>query len=167
MTQYLQTKGRVETQGGFPNFEFQKEIFTEYETSTVIVTIADFRDFKESSPLLQGFSKQEIDLIRSTARGYQSFAARYAAKKAAELLTEIPWQYFEVYRKKDHPPQLLLRSQALEQADTIYKTNESSTTVKLPHTLPVAKQFHLSLTHDDPFAAAYQLFSKAVSIFYF
>ena len=104
------------------------------------VNIDDVSDLKENTEFLKGFTSQEIELVRSRAKGHHSLAARYAAKQAAQALTGLSWTEFEIIRPVDQPPVLSLRDQ---NADSL------------------SQYFTLSLTHDEPYALAYLIELKA------
>ena len=159
------------TDQDLPRFEIHQKRFIEQKTVFVLVHLDDFSRFRENVHLLSGFTKQEIALCRSTARGAQSIAARYAAKRGAEYLTGLPWTYFEILREVDSAPSLLLRecykealplissSNSSEQGKESYLNFEKKPQSKngaLPSQLATTvPQFLLSLTHDLPYAAAY------------
>ncbi|MAD61180.1 MAG: hypothetical protein CMH49_06695 [Myxococcales bacterium] len=99
-----------------------------------LVNINDVLDLKENTEFLKGFTAQEMALVRSRAKGHHSLAARYAAKQAAQALTELCWTEFEIVRPVDQPPILCLRGQSIDSLNQF---------------------FTLSLTHDEPYALAY------------
>ena len=98
-----------------------------------LVKIDELAKLQEDPEFLKGFSAQELKLVRSRAKGHHSLAARYAAKQAAQALTNLPWTSFEIRRLTDQPPILFLMNQ-----------EESLSTY-----------FTLSLSHDEPYALAY------------
>ena len=100
---------------------------------TVLVNIAAVERAMNNVEFTGGFTERELSLGTSTRRGVHSIAARYAAKKAAERLTGISWDTFEVFRHTDEPPVLYNRESGAS----------------------LVSQFALSLTHDEPFAGAY------------
>jgi phosphopantetheinyl transferase (holo-ACP synthase) len=117
-----------------PSFIVHRYKVSECPTILIMVQISEVESYRENSEFLSGFSAQEIRLVQDTPKGVHSLAARYAAKRAAEILIGQPWQTFEVMREPDHPPQLHHRD---EEASSL------------------ATQYSLSLTHDEPYAAAY------------
>ena len=116
-----------------PSFTYQKKIFDGFETALVMVLIQDLIPFQDRNYFLAAFSDHEQQTF-STPKGLHSWAARYAAKRAAEILSGEYWHSFEVIRWPDSPPRLHKRQ---DQSD---------------HPLEC---YSLSLSHDEPFAAAY------------
>ena len=117
-----------------PSFIVHRYMVNGRPTILIMVRISEVESYREDSHFLSGFSAQEISLIQNTPKGIHSLAARYAAKRAAEILIGHPWQSFEIMREPDHPPKLHRRD---EEASSL------------------ATQYSISLTHDEPYAAAY------------
>ena len=102
-----------------------------------LVKIDEVAKLKDNPEFLRGFSVQELELVRSRAKGHHSLAARYAAKQAAQALTGLPWTNFEIRRLTDQPPVLYLMNQAEAQEESL------------------STYFTISLSHDEPYALAY------------
>lgn len=106
------------------------------ETLLIFVSIKQCEVCRTYPEFLDGFSEQELDYSLSKARGSHSLSARYAAKRGAELISELPWYDFEVIRSPEGVPRLSGRTARVR---TYLKTT------------PII----LSLAHDDPYALAY------------
>ena len=117
-----------------PTCVLRFETLARYRSVTVLVDIDEIAQFCESSKLLSGFTRQELDLVHSRAKGIHSLAARYAAKQGAQALSTLSWTEFEVIRPTDCPPVLCLKNQGSDS---------------------LSKYFTLSLSHDEPYAVAY------------
>ena len=107
---------------------------------TVLVQIDEVAKYKSEDAFIEGFSAHELALCQGHRKGEHSLAARYAAKRAAEALIGEPWQSFEVVRYHDQPPSLQRRG----------------VSERLDHHLEGSNlRALLSLTHDEPIAAAH------------
>ena len=114
------------------------EIWRHRPTLLISVFIEECEALIEHPEFLEGFSERELSYISAKAKGSHSLAARYAAKRGAELISSLPWFCFEVARNSEGIPHL----QGREERARMYLS-----------TAPLM----LSLTHDDPYALAYLL----------
>lgn len=105
-------------------------------SALVSVSIAACQALIDASYLEVGFSEVELSYALGGHRGAHALAARYAAKRCAESLTDLSWLSFEIHRSDEGAPTLVGRTEAARQA------------LQRGH-------FSLSLTHDDPLALAY------------
>ena len=126
-----------------PKCTLRHEKLSSRPSILALVKIDDVSILKENVEFLRGFTSQEIELVRSRAKGQHSLAARYAAKQAAQALTGLDWTKFEIIRPVDRPPILCLRGQ---DADSLNQ------------------YFTLSLTHDEPYALAYLVVLKTFHV---
>lgn len=116
-----------------PPFTCHKKLFDGFETALVMVRIKHLLPFQNRKEFLAAFSDHEQQTFMSP-KGLHSWAARYAAKRAAEALSGEHWYSFEVIRWPDSPPKLHKRFSQRDDHLTHYS---------------------LSLSHDEPFAVAY------------
>ena len=127
----------IHTDADIPRYE----IWRRRPTLLISVLIEECEALIEHTEFLKGFSERELSYISAKAKGSHSLAARYAAKRGAELISNLPWYCFEVARGPEGIPHL--------------KGREERTCAHLT-TAPII----LSLTHDEPYALAY-LFSTS------
>lgn len=80
--------------------------FTEITSGLVLAEVSclEVKAFLTTPQFQRGFTQQELDYAAGLARGIQSLAARYAAKRAAQKLTDFGWETFEVVRTSEGVP---------------------------------------------------------------